>query len=245
MAGPTLKKPASSSRASAAPPPSSSRATPSLSPFLLVPVRCASCGANICGTKYSYQRCHKVVDEACMTMVGSTVHSFSCTSRAYGQEVSTPDVECHTCHFRVCPGCTTDGICTSCVERCRPSDPPSPKKPQFRREWLLTRSWLRYEATTDKMWCIACEQYPQLGHSVPFVQGTSNFMLCTLKHHQRSGSHAVSLALWQSGGRVTSVIKTLPPHVLQGILALFRTVYRIVRRAGHFSVDLNPCGSRQ
>ena len=60
------------------------------------------------------------------------------------------------------------------------------------------------------MWCIACKQYPQLGHSVPFVQGTSNFMLCTLKHHQRSGSHAVSLALWQSGGRVTSVIKTLP-----------------------------------
>ena len=60
-------------------------------------------------------------------------------------------------------------------------------------------------------------------------------MLCTLKHHQRSGSHAVSLALWQSGGRVTSVIKTLPPHVLQGILALFRTVYRIVHRAGPLS----------
>ena len=60
-------------------------------------------------------------------------------------------------------------------------------------------------------------------------------MLCTLKHHQRSGSHAVSLALWQSGGRVTSVIKTLPPHVLQGILALFRTVYKIVHRAGPLS----------
>ena len=170
-----------------------------------------------------------------MTMVGSTVHCFSCTCRACGQEVSTPDVECHTCHFRVCPGCTTDGICTSCVERCRPSDPPSLKKRQFRREWLLTRSWLRYEATKDKMWCIACQQYPQLGHSVPFVQGTSNFMLCTLKHHQRSGSHAVSLALWQSGGRVTSVIKTLPPHVLQGIMALFRTVYRILQRAGPLS----------
>ena len=151
------------------------------------------------------QRAADMITEAveCMTMVGSTVHCFSCTCRACGQEVSTHDVECHTCHFRVCPGCTTDGICTSCVERCRPSDPPSPKKRQFRREWLLTRSWLRYEATTDKMWCIACQQYPQLGHSVPFVQGTSNFMLCTLKHHQRSSSHAVSLALSQSGGRVT------------------------------------------
>ena len=167
-----------------------------------------------------------------MAMVGATVHCFSCTCRACGQEVSTPDVECHTCHFRVCPGCTTDGICTSCVERCRPSDPPSPKKRQFKREWLLTRSWLRYDATTDKMWCIACQQYPQLGHSVPFVQGTSNFMLWSLKYHQRSGSHAVSLALWQSGGPVTSVIQTLPSHVLQGILALFRTVYRIAHRSG-------------
>ena len=42
----------------------------------------------------------------------------------------------------------------------------------------------------------------------------------------------MSLALWQSGGRVTSVIQTLPPHVLDGILALFRTVYRIVQRFG-------------
>ena len=170
-----------------------------------------------------------------MTMVGPTVHCFLCSCRACGQGVFTPDVECHTCHFRVCPGCTTNGICTSYVERCRPSDPPSPKKRQFKREWVLTRSWLRYEATTDKMWCIACQQYPQLGHSVPFVQGTSNFMLCSLKYHQRSGSHAVSLALWQSGGRVTSVIQTLPSHVLQGILALFRTVYRIAHRSGPLS----------
>ena len=85
------------------------------------------------------------------------------------------------------------------------------------------------------MWCITCQQYPQLGHSVPFVQGTSNFMPCSLKYHQRSGSHAVSLALWQSGCRVTSVIQTLPSHVLQGILALFRIVYRIAHRSGPLS----------
>ena len=74
------------------------------------------------------------------------------------------------------------------------------------------------------MWCIACQQYPQLGHSVPFVQGTSNFMLCSLKYHQRSGTHCVSLALWQSCGPVASAIQTLPTRVPQGILALFRTV---------------------
>ena len=60
-------------------------------------------------------------------------------------------------------------------------------------------------------------------------------MLCSLKYHQRSGTHVVSLALWQSGGRVTSVIQTLPSHVLRGILALSRTLYRNVHRSGPFS----------
>ena len=63
-----------------------------------------------------------------MTMVGTSVHCFVCTCRACGQEVSTLDVECHKCHFRVHPGCTTNGICTSCVERRRPPTPPPPQE---------------------------------------------------------------------------------------------------------------------
>ena len=169
----TMKKPPSSAGALAAPPPSSSRATPSLSPFFLVLVRCICCGANICGTKYSCHRCHKVVDEACMTMVGSNMHCFVCTCRAYGQDVSSLNVECHKCHFRVHPGCTTDGICTSSAGRHRPSNPPQETAVQNRV--ALTWSWLRYDASRDKMWCIACQQYSQLGHSVPFVQGTSKY----------------------------------------------------------------------
>ena len=69
-----------------------------------------------------------MVDEAYMTMVGSTVRCFVCTCRACGQEVSMLDVECHKCHFCVHAPCTTDGICTSCVERCRPSTPPPPQE---------------------------------------------------------------------------------------------------------------------
>ena len=63
-----------------------------------------------------------------MTMVGSNMHCFVCTCRAYGQEVSSIDLECHKCHFRVHPGCTTDGICTSCAEGRRPSTPPPPPR---------------------------------------------------------------------------------------------------------------------
>ena len=124
----TMWKPLSSSSAPAAPPPSSSRATPSRSPSFLVSIRCACCGANISGTNYSCQSCHKVIDGVCMTTVGSSVHCFVCTCCAYGRQVSTLNVECHKCHFCMHPGCTTHGICTSCAERRWLSNPPPPQK---------------------------------------------------------------------------------------------------------------------
>ena len=65
---------------------------------------------------------------------------------------------------------------------------------------------------------------------MPFVQGTSNFKLFSIKEHENSGTHNVSVALWRSGGRVTSVIRALPVNLQDGIMALFRTVYRIVQR---------------
>ena len=63
---------------------------------------------------------------------------------------------------------------------------------------------------------------------MPFVQGTSNFKLFTIKEHENWGTHNVSVALWWSGGRVTSVIRTLLVNVQEGIMALFRTVYKTV-----------------
>ena len=224
----TVKTRASSADVLVAPPPSSSRATPSLILFFLVQFAC--CRANICGTKYSCQRCHNVVDKACMTMVGSNVQCVVCTCHTCGREMSSFDVECHKCHFRVRPGCTTDGIRTSCAERRRPSTPPPPKNGNSKQSGLLPlRPWLRYDAGKGKMWCRHCQQYPPIGHSVLFVQGTWNLMLCSLKYHQRLGTHCVSLALWQSLGRLMSLIQTLPTHVLQSILALFRTACTILQ----------------
>ena len=72
-------------------------------------------------------------------------------------------------------------------------------------------------------------------HCMPAIPST--WPLCSLRPryfelHAVSGTHCVFLALWQSRGRVRSVIQTLPTHVLQGILVLFKTVYRIVQRSG-------------
>ena len=181
-----------------------------LTPFFLAAVRCACCGINICGTKYTCNRCLQVVDEACMQVVGSTVHCFSCTCRACGNELPSHTVECHGCHFRMHPDCTTDGICTRCAERNPPRER-APKARKFNHAWLPTRPWLQYDAVCVLMWCAACRAYPQLGHPVPFVQGTSNFRVWTVQQHQQSGTHCVSVALWQSGGGVTSVIQSCLP----------------------------------
>ena len=71
--------------------------------------------------------------------------------------------------------------------------------------------------------------HPQLVSSVPFVQGTSNFKSFTIKEHENSVTQNVSVALWRSDERVTSVIRTSPVNVQEGIMALFRIVYRIVQ----------------
>ena len=48
-------------------------ATPTLASFGLTAVRCACCGANICGVRHSCTRCIATVDEACMARVGNEV----------------------------------------------------------------------------------------------------------------------------------------------------------------------------
>ena len=182
-------------------------------PFGFTAVRCACCGANICGTKHTCSTCHRVVDEACMQLVERLVQCFSCTCCACGNELASHTVGCHACHFRVHPTCTTDGVCTRYAARQPVLADPVPKARKFSRAWQLTRPWLRYDPVCVLMWCEACRAHPKLGSSVPFEQGTSNFKLFTVKEHDNSGTHNVSVALWQSGGRVASVIPTLPVNV--------------------------------
>ena len=100
---------------------------------------------------------------------------------------------------------------------------------KFNQKWLWTRPWLRYDPVCVLMWSETCRTQPQIGCFVPFVQGTSNFKVFSLKEHGKLGTHYVSFALWKTAGRVTSVIRTLPTEVQDGIMGLFRTVYRLVQ----------------
>ena len=85
---------------------------PNFSSFGFTAFRCACCGANICSTKDTCTRCHRVFDEACMQLVERVVQCFSCTCCACGNKLASHIVECHTSHFRVHPTCTTNGVCS-------------------------------------------------------------------------------------------------------------------------------------
>ena len=165
-----------------------------------------------------------------MQLVERVVKCISCTCHACGNELASHTVECHACHFRVHPTCTTNGVCTWCAAREPVSPDPAPKARKFSPAWQLTRPWLWYDPVCVLIWCEACCAHPQLATSMPFVQGTFNFKLVSIKEHQNSGTHNVSVALWQCDVHVTSVIRTLPVNLQEGIMALFRIVYRIVQR---------------
>ena len=50
--------------------------------------------------------------------------------------------------------------------------------------------------------------------------------------HQKGRTHAVSLALWSSGGRVRRVTHTLPMEQRHALRAQFHLIYRVVKRLG-------------
>ena len=50
------------------------------------------------------------------------------------------------------------------------------------------------------------------------------FYFFATKERAKCGNHNVSRALWQSGGHITSMIRSLPNVVQDGIISPFRTI---------------------
>ena len=196
----TFDEPSSHAVASPARPQRTAAApAPNLSMFGFTTVRCACCGANICGTKHTCSRCHRVVDEACMQLVERPVQCFSCTCRACGNEFASHTVECHACHFRVHPTYTTDGVCTWCAAREPVSPDPVPKARKFSPAWPLTRSWLRYDPVCVLIWCEACRAHPQLGAPCLSCKELPT-LNCSVLRNMRTQAH--TMCPWPCGGSV-------------------------------------------
>ena len=82
------------------------------------------------------------------------------------------------------------------------------------------------------MWCAACRAHPQLAAQPAWIAGITNIKWFKIAKHQKCGTHAVSLALWSSGGRVRHVTHTLPMEQREALRAHFRLIYRVVKHFG-------------
>ena len=82
------------------------------------------------------------------------------------------------------------------------------------------------------MWCAACCAHPQLGAQPEWIGGITGIRWHKIARHQKCGTHAVSLALWSSGGRVRHVTHTLPMEQRHALRAHFRSIYRVVKLLG-------------
>ena len=82
------------------------------------------------------------------------------------------------------------------------------------------------------MWCAACRAHPQWAAHPPWIAGITNMKRFKSAKHQKCGTHAVSLALWSSGGRVRHVTHTLPMEQREALQAHFRVIYSVVKHLG-------------
>ena len=81
----------------------------------------------------------------------------------------------------------------------------------------------------------ACWMYPHPACSAQWAQGIPNFRASAVKKHLRSGPPHFAMAMWVSGGQMTSALGSLPPHVRTGVLTAFWAVYQSEKRGGSLS----------
>lgn len=90
--------------------------------------------------------------------------------------------------------------------RCFPDVEPPPKKKKtdkkmqdnkydqtkrkFIPSWKSTYPWVKYDSTSDKMFCQMCLDHPRMANKqASFFVGSNNFVLCSLKSHSSSKEH--------------------------------------------------------
>ena len=82
------------------------------------------------------------------------------------------------------------------------------------------------------IYCAACSAHPQLAAQPEWTASITNMKWFKIAKHPNCGTHAVSLALWSSGGRVRHVTHTLPMEQQEALRAHFRPMYRVVKHFG-------------
>lgn len=61
---------------------------------------------------------------------------------------------------------------------------------KFQKQWLINRSWLRFDDSQNQMFCTSCETN---NVDSAFTKGTSNFKLEAIRQHESSKTHVMYL----------------------------------------------------
>ena len=194
---------------------------------------CSSCRDKLCGATSSCSQCKLGVHEHCFVRVGGEGHRwcFACACRGCEKPSRNSDTQqCKQCKCYVHVECALDGSCLQCAQPICPPCPSPTKTRTFHTSWQLVSPCLKYENRV--MWCTACRAHPQLAAQPEWIAGITNIKWFKNAKQQKYGTHAVSLALWSSGGRVRHVTHTLPMEKQGAVPAHFRPIYRVVKHLG-------------
>ena len=199
---------------------------------------CAVCDAKLAGHIRNCMACGTTTHELCGTNLPGGFSCYVCVCIACKADLVAPTETCSNCKLVVHQGCclAISGclLCRSCSPLApKPTPPQPPAKRIPKGQWCIGRSWL--VVAGGKMFCQACTAYPQPRVAQQWVDGTVQATIQAVKIHGASGQHAVSQAMWESGGKIKSAMATLPADLHVGVLNLFRAVYKIEKRGGSIS----------
>ena len=109
---------------------------------------------------------------------------------------------------------------------------------RFKENWKIDeagrpRSWLTYDPTNHTMSCSLCRKYAKDKQKQnPFVVGTTNMKLESIKDHEKSKCHIDSLIQSQpvSSTRVIKSVTAIPDPTKRKLFTMFRTVHALAKK---------------
>ncbi len=113
---------------------------------------------------------------------------------------------------------------------------------RFKENWKIDKagqpwSWLNYDPTNHTMSCSLCHKHTKDKQKRnPFVVGTTNMKLESIKDHEKSKCHSDSLKTSQpvSSTRVIKSVTAIPDPTKRKLFTMFRIVHALARREGRW-----------
>ena len=129
-----------------------------------------------------------------------------------------------------------------------PAATPIKKTRKFQESWKEKYRWLHFDEKENKMFCEFCREFPNGKNTHYSLRvGTNNFQTDSLKAHEASEGHAMSLAAKRASERpreqrpLPAALSRLDEETLKKMEYLFNTAYYIAYLKLPFSIFSQLC----